>query len=117
MVAPVSKWPSRNKKSSTQSSAVATAAPMPPQPLLSALPQVRAGPVSSELMGKRLEVLEAERAEQMLRLKSLGASDAASVVKQRLAELGQRQHELETELAAEAARARLQPQMRVECDA
>lgn len=117
IVAPASKWPSRSKKPSGQSSAVATAAPIIPMPpVISALPQPTQA-VSSELMGKRLEVLEAERAEQLLRLRTLGSSDAAALVKQKLAELGQKQHELESELAAEAARARLQPQMRVECDA
>ena len=117
IVAPASKWPSRSKKPSVQSSAVPTAAPIiPAAPFISALPHA-IQPVSSELMGKRLEVLEAERAEQMLRLRTLGSSDAAAVVKQKLTELSQKQHELESELAAEAARARLQPQMRVECDA
>ena len=110
-----SKWPARGSKRGSHAGSAAVSVmdhPMTVEPSGFNTPIV----ASPDLLSKRLAAIEAEKAEQALRLRVM-PSHAIENVKDRLVDLTKRQHELETELANEAARAKLQPQMRVECDA
>ena len=118
-VAPAEKWPSRNKRPTEPISGESLfpgSQPVcsPVNSHFSNAPHL----ASPELLNRRFASLEAEKAE--LRLKAVArvpADVAVHQIQNRLVELNKRQQEVEHEIAAEAARAKLQPQLRVECDA